>query len=131
MTEGVKIKCDDCKFVEDCVDYGWQDCKKFTPKPSEPMTKLCDTCEYLKFCARSGIEDVGCDRYKRDTTTNEEWFCSLSTEEKAKFIFWQHFDVYGKTLWELMVNASKGVARDKQAEVMIGAVVEWLKEIRK
>ena len=33
-----KIKCDDCKFVEDCVDYGWQECKKFTPKPSEPMT---------------------------------------------------------------------------------------------
>ena len=60
--------------------------------------------------------------------TNEEWFCQLSTEEKAKFIFWQHFDVYGKTLYELMVNASRGVARDKQAEVMIGAVVEWLKE---
>ncbi len=60
--------------------------------------------------------------------TNEEWFCQLSTEEKAKFIFWQHFDVYGKTLYELMVIASKGVSRDKQAEVMIGAVVEWLKE---
>ena len=61
--------------------------------------------------------------------TNEKWFTSLSTEEKAKFIFWQHFDVYGKTLYELMVNASKGVSRDKQAEVMICAVVEWLKEI--
>ncbi len=47
------------------------------------MTKLCNTCEYLKFCARSGIEDVGCDRYKKDMTTNEEWFCGLSTEEKA------------------------------------------------
>ena len=50
------------------------------------MTKLCNTCEYLKFCARSGIEEVGCDRYKRDTTTNEEWFCGLSTEEKAKWL---------------------------------------------
>ena len=38
MTECVKIKCDDCKFVEDCVDYGWDGCRKFTPKPSEPMT---------------------------------------------------------------------------------------------
>ena len=38
MTERVKIKCDDCKFVEDCVDYGWQGCKKFTPAPSTPMT---------------------------------------------------------------------------------------------
>lgn len=95
------------------------------------MTKLCNSCEYLKYCARSGIEEVGCDRYKRDTTTNEEWFTRLSTEEKAKFIFWQHFDVYGKTLYELMVNASKGVARDKQAEVMIGVVVEWLKQPHK
>ena len=33
----IKIKCDDCKFVEDCVDYGWDGCRKFTPKPSEPM----------------------------------------------------------------------------------------------
>ena len=31
MTDDIKIRCDDCKFVEDCVDYGWQDCKKFTP----------------------------------------------------------------------------------------------------
>ena len=38
MTECVKIKCDGCKFVEDCVDYGWDGCKKFTPTPSEPMT---------------------------------------------------------------------------------------------
>ena len=38
MTERVKIKCDDCKFVEDCVDYGWQGCKKFTPAPSKPQT---------------------------------------------------------------------------------------------
>ena len=34
----VKIRCDDCKFVEGCVDYGWDGCRKFTPKPSEPMT---------------------------------------------------------------------------------------------
>ena len=60
--------------------------------------------------------------------TNEEYLKSCNTEQLAKFIFWQHFDVYGKTLYELMVNASRGVSRDKQAEVMIGAVVEWLKE---
>ena len=40
----IKIKCDDCKFVADCVDYGWEDCKKFTPAPSEPMTNE----EYIK-----------------------------------------------------------------------------------
>lgn len=55
MTERVKIKCDDCKFVDDCVDYGWDGCRKFTPAQSEPQTK-------------------------------EEWFCSLPTEEKAKWI---------------------------------------------
>lgn len=38
MTESVKIKCDDCKFVDDCVDYGWDGCKKFTQKASEPLT---------------------------------------------------------------------------------------------
>lgn len=34
----IKIKCDDCKFVENCVDYGWDGCKKFTPTPSTPQT---------------------------------------------------------------------------------------------
>lgn len=40
----IKIKCDDCKFVDNCVDYGWDGCRKFTPKPSEPMTNE----EYLR-----------------------------------------------------------------------------------
>ena len=50
------------------------------------MTKLCNACEYLKFCARSGIEDVGCDRYKRDMTTNEKWLRSAATEQLAEVI---------------------------------------------
>ncbi len=50
------------------------------------MTKLCNSCEYLKFCARSGIETVGCDRYKKDTTTNEEWLRSCDTEHLAWMI---------------------------------------------
>lgn len=54
MTD-VKIKCDSCKFVDGCVDYGWGECKKFTQKPSELIT-------------------------------NEEWFCQLTTEEKAKWL---------------------------------------------
>lgn len=40
----IKIRCDDCKFVENCVDYGWQGCRKFTPKPHKPMTNE----EYLR-----------------------------------------------------------------------------------
>ena len=31
VQEQTKIKCDDCKFEPDCVDYGWEECKKFTP----------------------------------------------------------------------------------------------------
>lgn len=50
------------------------------------MTKLCNTCEYLRYCARSGIEEVGCDRYKRDTTTNEEWLQTANTEQLAKWL---------------------------------------------
>ena len=43
----IKIKCDDCKFVDNCVDYGWQGCRKFTPKPTEPMTNE----EYIRNCS--------------------------------------------------------------------------------
>ena len=96
---------------------------------------ICNGKGYVYNALGSFNEDCGhCQgtgkvRVEGEPMTNEEWFASLPTEEKAKFIFWQHFDVYGKTLYELMVNASRGVSRDKQAEVMIGAVVEWLKEI--
>ena len=52
----VKIRCDDCKFVDNCVDYGWDGCKKFTPTPSEPMTneewiKQCTTEQLAEFLA--------------------------------------------------------------------------------
>lgn len=47
MTKEIKIRCDDCKFVEECVDYGWDGCRKFTPKPNEPMTNE----EYLRSCS--------------------------------------------------------------------------------
>ena len=88
----------------------------------------CVNCAKFKGCDLSSPNVNECADYT-EKLTNEEYIHSLNTEQLAKFIFWQHFDVYGKTLYELMVNASKGVARDKQAEVMIGAVVEWLKEI--
>lgn len=62
------------------------------------MTKLCNSCEYLKFCARSGIEDVGCDRYKRDTTTNEEWLKQCDTEQFATFLAIVQYDGTDLTL---------------------------------
>lgn len=54
MTERVKIKCDDCKFVDDCVDYGWEGCKKFTPAPSEPLTNE----EYMRSCTTEQLAKV-------------------------------------------------------------------------
>ena len=85
MTERVKIKCDDCKFVDDCVDYGWEGCRKFTPAPSTPMT-------------------------------TEEWFCQLSTEEKAKWI-----------TENLSVYADSWVKSDEKL-LNPATWVEWLKQ---
>ena len=78
MTNEIKIRCDDCKFQENCVDYGWQDCKKFTPKPSEPMTNE----EYLKSCNTEQLADVIADFYllgfthgynQMDITSRTKW----------------------------------------------------------
>lgn len=73
----IKIRCDDCKFVEDCVDYGWDGCKKFTPKPSEPMTNE----EWLR---QASTEDVA------------KWLSKISKffHECGKR------DVYPKTMYE-------------------------------
>ena len=91
-------------------------------------TKLCNTCEYLRYCARSGIEEVGCDRYKRDTTTNEEWFCRLPTEEKAEF----SMRVFKNCTWcldggspqECPFNAFLDCPAESKENM-----VKWLKEI--
>ena len=40
MTEHVKIRCDDCMFGEECTDYGWEMCRKFTPIPNKPLTNF-------------------------------------------------------------------------------------------
>ena len=80
------------------------------------MTKLCNSCEYLRYCARSGIEDVGCDRYKKDTTTNEEWLRSATFEEMAGAIYEWHSAGYTKGRIGLPLNP-------------ITEIVAWLKEI--
>lgn len=79
------------------------------------MTKLCDTCEYLRFCARSGIEEVGCDRYKKDMTTNEEWLRSATFEELAGAIY----------KWYSQGHIEGKVGKQLSS---VTRVVEWLKE---
>lgn len=83
----------------------------------KPMTKLCNTCEYLRYCARSGIEEVGCDRYQKDTTTNEEWLRSATTEQLAEFLF-----EIGEYDWlkEIAVTSDKALR--------ITDIAEWLKQ---
>ena len=45
----------------------------------------CESCDYAKYCGATEIMRK-CDRHnKKVDMTNEEWFDSLSTEEKAKF----------------------------------------------
>ena len=44
----------------------------------------CESCEYEQYCGATEIMRK-CDRHKKLDMTNEEWFCQLSTEEKAEF----------------------------------------------
>ena len=94
------------------------------------MTKLCNSCEYLKFCARSGIEDVGCDRYKKDTTTNEEWLKSCTTEQLAEFIV-DAMVIYDGNRHVFVTEAIE-MAKKKNVNLACDSiykdVVEWLKQ---
>jgi hypothetical protein len=76
MTD-VKIKCDSCKFVDGCVDYGWSECKKFTQKPSEPMTEQ----EYLQTCTTEHLANAFFEyRYINATPRQKLW---MSASEKC------------------------------------------------
>lgn len=48
------------------------------------MNEICLSCKKHTKCGRAIHETIGCWCYA--PMTNEEWFCSLSTEEKAKWI---------------------------------------------
>ncbi len=77
----IKIRCDDCKFQENCVDYGWDGCKKFTPKPSEPMTneewmKLVSVSEAIGYFCYKALGSDGCNA------------CRLNTKEKCRLNEW-------------------------------------------
>ena len=46
----------------------------------------CESCEYAQYCGATEIMRK-CERHnKKVEQTNEEWFCELSTEEKARFL---------------------------------------------
>lgn len=74
MTD-VKIKCDRCKFVDVCVDYGWSECKKFTQKPSEPITNE----EYLRSCNTEDLAIFLCNNLQEEVagTLENRFFVEL------------------------------------------------------
>jgi hypothetical protein len=92
MAEFFKIRCDDCKFKESCVDYGWDGCKKFTQKASEQMTneewiKSANTEQLAEFLAdkcnevvETVLSDASCDI--GDIDSDDYWY------RRADFVEW-------------------------------------------
>ena len=51
---------------------------------------ICAKCKKSVGCSYADDRITGCKKFVLEPElelTNEEWFCSLSTEEKAKFLF--------------------------------------------
>ena len=81
----IKIRCDDCKFQENCVDYGWDGCKKFTPKPSEPMTNE----EWLKSLDTEGLVDYLYEVHKGgNSVERQRWIENHKERVKMQFRGW-------------------------------------------
>ena len=82
--------------------------------------KLSDKCDNVFACniLRPNVELLGCNFYKpKKPLTNEEWFASLPTEEKAKWIT-ENITVY----------ADDWVKSDEKL-LNPATWVEWLKEM--
>lgn len=79
------------------------------------MTK-CPKCKFYSICGGRLNETVeNCVRFKSVEQTNEEWFCTLSTEEKAKEMC---------VIMADMAEANDGVWDEEMIEA-------WLKEKHK
>lgn len=80
--------------------------------------KLSDKCDNVFACniLRPNVELLGCNFYKpKKPMTNEEWFCTLPTEEKAKTIVCLEVNALHK--WK------KGLVKSDVDEIK-----RWLKE---
>ena len=49
------------------------------------MNEICLSCKKHTKCGRAKHETIGCGYYV--PMTNEEWFCAISTEEKAHELY--------------------------------------------
>lgn len=74
MTECFRIKCDNCKFALECVDYGWDGCKKYTPMPKQPQTNF----DRITASAESLAEFISDSIYDCvDGADEESYSCSI------------------------------------------------------
>jgi len=80
---------------------------------------MCDGCKHAEQCPAKAEHGgaIRCSAYKPQEQTNEEWFCQLSTEEKAEFLV------------KIELSAMHPVKRGSvDMEKFIEEVVEWLKQ---
>lgn len=77
--------------------------------------KICKNCNHFDKCVRVYNPYSCCVDYEAKPLTNEEWFCGLSTEEKAKWFT-------AKACWIMRMNQSNNPKK---------LWFEWLKEEHK
>ena len=73
---------------------------------------ICDKCVHKMYCIDYGTKTDKCKYF--DQITNEEWFCQLPTEEKAKWL-------ENKMTW----------AAQEQGTFTAKGWVKWLKQPHK
>lgn len=81
------------------------------------MKKSCKNCNHFEHCVRVYNLDSRCVDYEAKPLTNEQWFCGLSTEEKAEFLV--------KIEMSAMHPVKRGAV---DMEKFIEEVAEWLKQ---
>ncbi len=88
----------------------------------------CDGCTHAERCPAK--EEHGgakrCSAFKPKEMTNEEWFCSLSTEEKANFLL----RIFGNCGWCRDGGNPKFCPTDFENSCLFedDGLVKWLKE---
>ena len=81
---------------------------------------VCSTCKHANYCeiVAGGYSSQvkSCRDYRKGETTNEEWFCRLSTEEKA--------DLLAELVWWIHPSVQGG----RKVELTKESFLRWLKE---
>ena len=78
------------------------------------MNEICLSCKKHTKCGRAIHETIGCGYYVPQT--NEEWFCSLPTKEKA--------DLLAELVWWIHPSVQGG----RKVELTKESFLRWLKE---